>query len=514
MVMQSAGATYTDPKTGTKLTPYTDGNQSGTVLAGSVFDPNSSNYNPTIANSGGKINLANVGNYDSSGNFIGNNSAPSGGGVSTGVGTVSGSASYSPGSIAVYDPTNDIKAMADAQKKAALAGLDKAHQQSLSDLSYAKQQIEPGYYTQRNSVSTDAQVAAKNFAEYMAQRGSNNPTGISGTMAQSDISNNVALQGNLGNLGTAEAKDYSANAKQVGDLNTAYNNDVASTNAGIDASTMQSLINAQQQYNATKLAQANTDRSFNYTAGQDQFNNGLAVAGLTGTYNGQQTIAGKTADLNNTLTSLGIDTARLNLSALPQQIKDQATLTAQSISKGDIDIQTGQAQLKELTDPNSVTNQLAKFNLDTAKLNYAALPDQLKAQAQQIAQNLAKGAIDIKTAQTQLDYLPQQLQAGINAQNRSNTGGGSNGGSNNGLKPSMSSGSTYNKEVSDINDIVNGSYNLSEKQRVLQSYIADKSTQNGNEAAQLVKYAQQALNNVNQQMSDYVNIGRYAGFQG
>jgi|GEM_PF-4469776 len=167
--------------------------------------------------------------------------------------------------IQVYDPTADIKAMAEAKKAAALAGLSKAHDKSLSDLSYAKSQIEPGYYNQRNSVSTDADIAKKNFAEYMASRGMTN----SGTAAQSDIADNVALQGNLGNLATSEAKAYADNAKQVGDINTAFNNDIASTVAGIDATTMQDLINSQQQYNTQKLAQANTDRQFNYTTGRD-----------------------------------------------------------------------------------------------------------------------------------------------------------------------------------------------------------------------------------------------------
>lgn len=170
--------------------------------------------------------------------------------------------------IQVYDPTADVKAMGEARKKATIAGLDKAYQKSLSDLNYAKGQIEPAYYNQRNNVSTDSQIGAKNFAEYMASRGVNNPTGVSGTMAQSDISNNVALQGNLGTLAAGEAKAYADNAKQVADVNTGYNSDVASANAGIDAATMQDLINAQQQYNATKLNQANTDRQFNFNESQ------------------------------------------------------------------------------------------------------------------------------------------------------------------------------------------------------------------------------------------------------
>lgn len=122
----------------------------------------------------------------------------------------------------------------------------------------------------------------------------------------------------------------------------------------------------------------------------------------------------------------------------------------QSGQMNDMNIRTGELQLRELTDPNSMTNQMSRLGLDTALLNFSYLPQQLQAQAQQIAQSLSQGAIDLQTAQTQLNYLPQQLQAsltgqdlnntaqsiqnkympqqlqaGINAQNRSNTEGGS-----------------------------------------------------------------------------------------
>jgi len=182
-----------------------------------------------------------------------------------------------------------INDLAEAQKQAALAGLEKSRNQSLSDLTAAKNKIEPAYYTQRNNASTDAQVAARNFAEYMAQRGNNTPSGNSGSMAQSNIANNLALQGNLGNLATGEAADYATNAKQVGDVNTAYNSDVASAQAGVDATKLQNLINAQREYNTNMLNQYNADRSYNYQVGRDTVND-------TGyTQNGVQTLAAQQA---------------------------------------------------------------------------------------------------------------------------------------------------------------------------------------------------------------------------
>ena len=276
-----------------------------------------------------------------------------------------------------YDPTADITALGTARKNAAVIDLGNARDKSLADLSVANGKIEPAYYTQRNNVSTNSQVGAKNFAEFLSQRGQNNAVGNSGTMGQSEISSNVALQGNLGGLATAQASDYAENARLVGNTNVDYNNGVASSNANIDASNMQSLIDAKQNYSAQQLAQANADRDYNYGVGRDTI-----------------TDTGKNAD--GTYTQQG-----------------QSNATAQELQV---------AQLKEITDPNSTTNQMNKLGLDTAKLNFAALPAQLKAQAQQTAVDFQKGVIDIRTAQQQLNNLPALLKAQQQALELSNKG--------------------------------------------------------------------------------------------
>lgn len=214
--------------------------------------------------------------------------------------------------IQVYDPTADIEAMSAAQKKAALAGLEKSYNQSVSDLDAARGKIEPTYYEQRNNVSTDAQLASKNFAEYLASRGQNNASGMVGTNAQSKIADNVALQGNLGSLAKGEAGAYAQNAKDLSDLQTAYNSDRASTEAGIEASAMQSLINAQQQYNANLLAQANADRNYNYQVGRDY------VTDTGYTKSGAQTLAGQQAQSAITGQNLANDYQKLVNAGYPE----------------------------------------------------------------------------------------------------------------------------------------------------------------------------------------------------
>jgi hypothetical protein len=73
-------------------------------------------------------------------------------------------------------------------------------------------------------------------------------------------------------------------------------------------------------------------------------------------------------------------------------------------------------------------------------------------------------------------------------------------------------GSNLNDEIGALNDIESGEYNLSEKIRVLERYIQDMESKAGNDAKALAAYAREVLGRVQKQMSDYVNIGRYAGY--
>lgn len=186
----------------------------------------------------------------------------------------------------VYDPTNDIKALSEYQKSSQLAQLQKANQQSLSNLDAEQAKIAPEYYNKRAETSTASQLGAKNYAEFLAQRGQTN----SGLADQAELSRNMTLQNNTGSLNTAEINAQANIAKRRTDINNAYANDIAAANAGIDASTMQSLIDAQQRYNDTKLNQANLDRTYNYQVGQDALANARSDAGLTGYYNNNPTM--------------------------------------------------------------------------------------------------------------------------------------------------------------------------------------------------------------------------------
>jgi hypothetical protein len=154
---------------------------------------------------------------------------------------------------------------------ATLAALGKSRDAALSNLGAEKGAIAPKYYDQRNQVAAGAQQQARNFAEYMASRGGTS----SGANAQAELSRNMTTQGNLGSLGRQEAQAFTDIERRTSDLQNAYQSDVAGATAGVEADRMQAML---------------TDY---YNEQQRQ----LQIAGLTGVFNNQKTLGGKSADL-------------------------------------------------------------------------------------------------------------------------------------------------------------------------------------------------------------------------
>lgn len=164
-----------------------------------------------------------------------------------------------------------IDQLNNARQQAIFAQLDKSRQGALSGLQNERSAIQPKYYDQRNQVAAGSQQSARNLAEFMAARGGTR----SGANAQAEISRQGVQQGNLGTLGRQEAQAYTDIERRTSDINSGYEQDRLSAVSGIEADRMQAMINQQNQ-----------DRQF-----------GLQEAGLTGQYNGQQTLAGQSFGL-------------------------------------------------------------------------------------------------------------------------------------------------------------------------------------------------------------------------
>lgn len=260
-----------------------------------------------------------------------------------------------------FDYMAEIKRMAELQKQARIAGLTKSRDASLSRLGSEKSTIQPEYYNARNDASTQSKMNARNFAEYYAQNGLNK----SGENTQARIANSVALQRNIGNLKQSEAEAFADIARRESDVHNAYNSDVASANAGVEASKMQALINqanADRAYNLQRddqlFNQGHANKMYDMQYEGQKFNQGISEAGLTGYYNGQQTMQGQSHQAQMEATNIINSINQLKLDNLPAQLKGELALIEQQLAAGDISIDTAKYNYNQLIDPDSHLNKM------------------------------------------------------------------------------------------------------------------------------------------------------------
>lgn len=142
---------------------------------------------------------------------------------------------------------NYIEQMNQAKTQAQLAALAKSRDAALSNLGQERAGIQPKYQDARNQVASGGQQAARNFAEFMAQRGG----ASSGANAQASLMQGMATQGEIGSLGRQEAQAYSDIGRRTSDVGNAFESDAASAIAGGEADKMSALL--QDFYNNQKL---------------------------------------------------------------------------------------------------------------------------------------------------------------------------------------------------------------------------------------------------------------------
>ncbi|OMF38769.1 hypothetical protein BK133_00770 [Paenibacillus sp. FSL H8-0548] len=169
-------------------------------------------------------------------------------------------------------PSGYIDGLAEAKRNQTLAALEKSRNAGLSNLGSEKTAIQPKYYDAKNQTAAGSQQQARNFAEFMAARGG---TGA-GSNAQAELTRGMTLQGNLGSLGRQEAADYSDIERRTSDLQNAYQSDVASATAGMEAERMSAMLNDYYQQQQRELQ----------------------IAELTGMLGNQQTLGGKSLNQN------------------------------------------------------------------------------------------------------------------------------------------------------------------------------------------------------------------------
>lgn len=241
-----------------------------------------------------------------------------------------------------------MKELENVQNAKAIADLNKAKNTSLSNLNAEQVKIAPMYQQSKMNANTQSQMGARNFSEFMAQRGLSS----SGVAAQGEINRMGAYQRNINDLNVAENNANADIARRVSDVNNGYQSDLASAQAGIRAQGLQNYIN-----------QANTDRTFNRNTMESDRN-----------YNNIQ-----------------LPTTQLNL------------------KQGNLDYQKGLYDYNDMVNPNSVSNQLKQAQLSSVlqgiqegKIKLEYLPKTMQEELNQMLLNNTNQAITNQ-------YLPSSL---------------------------------------------------------------------------------------------------------
>lgn len=320
------------------------------------------------------------------------------------------------------DITSQINALNQAKQAQAIADLGKARDNQLSNLSTQEASINPLYESKRNAAASTNMAGRRTLAEELAARGEAN----SGVADQAQLNANMSLQNDLGTLNAQQASDLSNIANQRTNVQNAYQSDLASTKAGLDAQTMQDLINQYNQNKQYQLQEAALTGTYNGAKTLDATNSdrnfALNQAGVTGTYNGKQTLDAQnqaynqdlqTKQYNQQVQQQKLDNLYRQQTFNYQKARDAVTdsqwqqnmnlnLRQESFQEAQQKIENALSQKRISQDDASQALQWAKFNADN---DPSSLDNQYKkAQLDALKNSTSPSGSSSKGAATADDY--------------------------------------------------------------------------------------------------------------
>ena len=132
----------------------------------------------------------------------------------------------------------DLNRLKEAQRNAAISGLENTRNQALSNLQAERNQNTSMYNQQRSTANAQNRMSARNFQEYLATTGRAN----SGLGAQARMQNANNLNTNLNYLNAGEASALADINRRTTDAQNAYNTGLAGANAQIEADYIKNLM--------------------------------------------------------------------------------------------------------------------------------------------------------------------------------------------------------------------------------------------------------------------------------
>lgn len=174
---------------------------------------------------------------------------------------------YTPSQLpSATNQGESINAYYDAAKEAALAAMKDSYDQSLLAIDAAAEKIPGIYQAQMNQVAAQDAVSRANFNEAAAASGLN-----TGARGQAELASNVALQGNLSQLQTAQANALADVEQQRLSVQTQYQNAIAEAIANNELDRAQALYQEAIRVDESIVNTALNQATENYKAWQSQY---------------------------------------------------------------------------------------------------------------------------------------------------------------------------------------------------------------------------------------------------
>lgn len=272
-----------------------------------------------------------------------------------------------------YTPTNtvtnnsgQITDMYGQQLAAAQAALKASIQQSMGQYQDTIKNAPGQYQPLRDQASYAGATNLQNNNEMLANDGQQG-----GVNRTENTAINSSTENNINTLNAQQQQVIDTANKAINDLQAQGDIKGAELVAQNASDKIKALIDESNRVDSTT-----------YSRGQDAFNNGINIAGLTGTYNGNQTIQGKASDAN---------IAASNASTAGQLIQNQY---APQIAQGQIDANKATTAYQTMLNNSYPQEEALKIAGIIAQNQSLVLDNNAKAIANKYQPQILQGQID------------------------------------------------------------------------------------------------------------------------
>lgn len=143
-----------------------------------------------------------------------------------------------PPTAAPYDPSIELEALRKAQTARIVGGLTNRYNQTIAGINANKAKVDPTQDAKRVQVQVGSRLKAKNFAEYLANKGLSR----AGTSQQSELTRTSDLQNAYNDIETQRGLDTSYYTQQADSANTSFNQDINNAQSQIESDYLTQLI--------------------------------------------------------------------------------------------------------------------------------------------------------------------------------------------------------------------------------------------------------------------------------